>query len=52
VIDVRGWESAKRLSGKDLEEKERRKYPLPTIFSKRYDSKRLKGWESANDVIP
>ena len=26
--------------------------PLPTLFLKRYDSKRVRGWGSANAMIP
>ncbi len=31
---------------------ERREYPLPAQFLKRYDSKRVRGWGSAKRLIP
>ena len=38
--------------GKDLGDRERRGHPLPALFLKRYDSKRVRGWGSVNDMIP
>jgi len=38
--------------GKELGDRERREDRLPALFLKRCDSKRVRGWGSANDMIP
>ena len=38
--------------GKDLGDRERREHSFPRVFLKRYDSKGVRGWWSANNMIP
>jgi hypothetical protein len=42
----------RRRGSKDVRKELELWHPLPMLFLKRYDFKRVRGWGSANDMIP